>query len=109
MKELIDCTDLRKNKRVIAAWEGLTGRSAGEIHIWEGKTAAWVTYIPGSLADVAFEMRDACDPEKYREALEQVIRPGDTWIIYCKTVRVTRKQMIIAATLAWEKYNERTN
>lgn len=53
MKELLECKDLLKHERVIAAYWGLMG---GCTHfLMYGQYVD----IPGSLADVAFEMRDA--------------------------------------------------
>ena len=89
MKELIECKDLRYNQRVIAAAIGMG------LDVVDG--------IVGSLADLAFEIRDALvsmglgdewfnrvliTSEKYRPAFQ------------------THRAWIIAATLAWESKHE---
>ena len=78
MKELPEEKDLRHNKRVIEAGKGLG--------------VAWVKYadnierLRGSLADVAFEMRDACIKRgwewKWAEKVEHVwtVSKPQNWI-----------------------------
>ena len=103
MKELTECKDLRKNKRVIAAWEKLTGGCAGMIHVYNGKTAAWVTYIPDCIEKVAFDMRDACvnhHPTLCHVFAEHIYhqRPYEIaawWVMPAES-------WIIAGTLSWE-------
>ena len=82
MDKLLECTDLRNNKRVIEAYWALMGGC------WKHKRYGQYQAIPGSLADVAFEMMDAC--------IEREI--GNFTCLNTPTA----EEIIITATLAWE-------
>ena len=130
MEELLKCKDLTNNKRVIAAYWALRKRMYWP-HKWQGACTHgnypvsndcecykcsllkrdWTEKddckvpdtIPGSLADIAFEMRDACLknglfiswkrrleqlPSIFEGTVQRIAKPKECWII--------------AATLAWE-------
>ena len=95
MKDLLECKDLRNNKRVKTAYWGMK------------EYPAIIREIPPhlSLADIAFEMRDACQISAYYKMLKKIwMYTSRTclftdWLVY----RCTAKYMIIAATLAWEQ------
>ena len=131
MKELLECTDLLANERVIKAYWGLKG--GGYDHriekYGEDKTKTQCVHdllycakcsikgrkldascpvpdlIPGSVADVAFAMRDALGDS--RDTWQQIMRliasgmwPDDhaEWVeVYSQP-----EHWIIAAVLAWE-------
>ena len=89
MKELLECEDLLKNKRVIAAFKALCPDK------WSD---AWgqITY---SLADVAFEMRDACMGQSLSdEWFKQCCQVPGRW----RPAFTVPETWIVAATLAWE-------
>jgi len=149
MKELLECDDLRRHKRVIKAYWGLIGKEKGYNHnihpevrapvpifgqctkcgkkeivlnechratVWYGSnhsTTCWILEgctkpdpIPGSLADIAFEMRDAicakeiCHLHKggWRDHLYQQLKGMDDSML----IGSDPEHWIIAATLAWE-------
>lgn len=99
MKELLECKDLRDSERVIEAYWGL-------------KDYPTVTReIPPhlSLADIAFEMRDALCPEDERWEWERIL--GNTAAPKLLSLgesnsyalrHGTAEHWIIAAVLAWE-------
>ena len=136
MEELLKCKDLTNNKRVIAAYWALKKRTYWP-HRWQGAWTQgnypvsndcecykclllkrdWTEKddckvpdpIPGSLADIAFAMRDACDANIWIEKLidlitERDMRGGiDGRTTYWKALKIsTKNEWIIAATLAWE-------
>jgi len=95
--DLTKSKDLLSEPRVIAAYWGLITPKACQYGI--AKTDA---HIPGSLADVAFEMRDAC-------MLRDLNTPDDpTWgetvasLTGSDAGHVDPPDWITAATLAWE-------
>ena len=77
MKDLLECKDLLKNKRVIAACEGLG-----------------VITAPCPLEVVAFAMRDACGSAEWLYAMAVVTSFTPAF--------APAKHWIIAATLVWE-------
>ncbi len=83
MKDLLKSNDLLNEKRVIDA-----GIALGVSHVIFAE--GYGRKLLGSLADVAFEMRDVCDGREWTNAL--------------KSIDLTNcpKKWIIAATLAWE-------
>jgi len=111
MNELLECKDLRLNKRVIIAyWELLGEKSTLPIKRCECddcRTQRWDTDpvielrpIPGSLADVAFVMRDALTRDQrvaWRYHLRTIYGSDE-----CSLEEATAMEQIIAATLAWE-------
>ena len=99
MKELLACKDLRLNDRVIAAYWGLLGGTKSVL-CFAGEESAMYPPIPGSLADVAFEMRNACVKMYWFTRLQLEVgeyHDGEEAIKYS-----TPEHWIIAATLAWE-------
>jgi len=92
---LLESTDLLAEKRVEDAYKALVNRSPGYCS-HQQEAYCDVCGIPGSLADVAFEMRDACDIFVWYGKLMQIC--GST--IQCR--KATKEQWIIAAVKAWE-------
>ena len=96
MKQLLESKDLLKEERVIMAYKTLCPNK------WSD---AW-NHIHYSLADVAFQMRDAYCTDLIKttewlgELSELVEQTNYT------TVTATPSLWIIAATLAWEHRNE---
>ena len=133
IKELLACDDLLKHDKVVAAAEGLgiiknprrhatyktvsketvcsycgrteqTSEAASE---WWNETCPKNNYpipIPGSLADIAEEMRDACHDkglkDKWEEALYRTNRAT------CRMIQAPLKYWIIAATATWWENQE---
>ena len=96
MKQLLNSKNLLAEKRVVAAYKALVNRSPGYCSHQPASSYCDVCGVPGSLADVAFEMRDACDIFVWYGKLMQIC--GST--IQCR--KVTKEQWIIAAVKAWE-------
>jgi len=89
MKELIECKDLRHNERVrMAYWSFIKPDGT-----WQRPPN-----MPGiSLAEMAFEMRDASDNNAWLRGLYKVAVSTGTGLY-----NASPKHWIIAATLAWE-------
>ncbi len=99
MKELLQCRDLLRNKRVVDAGIalGVSWGASGDRR-----------WLRGSLADVAFAMRDACiakfpDPNRWLVKMWMLAHAAyandpDNWTINY----ATSDDWIRAATLAWE-------
>ena len=110
MDELLKSKDLMREPRVRDAYVelGCPWRPAGHALSDSGKK---LYEIPGSLADVAFTMRDASHPIRYcktmkavyvRKENEEYLSNGykgmDFWLI----MDSEPGDWIVAATLAWE-------
>ena len=106
MKQLLNSKNLLAEKRVVAAYKALVNRSPGYCSHQPASSYCDVCGVPGSLADVAFEMRDAVSSREwllqmyalYTYAIDLPARYYDVWF---KT-EPTAEQWIIATTLAWE-------
>ena len=101
MDELLDHKDLFHNERVRKAYWGLQGEPAVK-----NPSSGELWPVDGSLADVAFEMRDACvntKPSLCHDFAEHVYDQQEHQ--YSAWWSTTAEQWIRAATLAWESKN----
>ena len=100
---LLESTDLLAEKRMEDAYKALVNRSPGYCS-HQQEAYCDDCGIPGSLADIAFEMRDACDRIAWVHMLG-VIKGGYTPSVLTMA-RNTAAEWIVAATLAWEASND---
>ena len=101
MKELTECKDLFRHPRVEAAYKGLG------CHKWISMHG----YVAGTLAEVAFEMRDACISHDCRHGGFM----GHDWRSWVSKLTgqdfsdclllSDPRHWIIAATFTWENRN----
>lgn len=129
MKDLLEEKDLRNNERVIAAYWGLKGNNPppkeyicdccgayvkcywDDIqNMYYGKCKRGTSiqneiyvfnYVPGSLADIAFEMRDACVRKGLALGWQEMLEIQKPNVMHAK------EDWIHAAVLAWEAQNEK--
>ena len=112
MKQLLNSKNLLAEKRVVAAYKALVNRSPGYCSHQPASSYCDVCGVPGSLADVAFEMRDAMVTEdlmwhwnlNINDLCSDVVEIDDR---HMHSLRyATPKQWIIAAVKAGSKSNE---
>jgi len=110
IKELLAVPEsqLLQHPKVVAAWKELTGRELqqmGGLCTDIKKGMQYWKEVPGSLADMAFEMRDACDTDRWEWHLVESFfhYPHLSFAGAARKAlrESTSKQQIIAATLAW--------
>ena len=124
IQELLACDDLLKHEKIVAAAEGLgietatctinRGPCNACLEKWNKTSGGWCgkVFIPGSLADVAEEMRDALCPEDLRWIWERILGEICRPMLLSPTAsnsyalrHSSAKERIVATTAAyWEAY-----
>ena len=113
MSDLTKSKNLLAEPRVIAACIGLVNKNSRYCSHQPTDQYCDVCGIPGSLAGVAFEMRDACTDKYWQIGIRAVycevygFRPHDEYGLNTDAImfggtRATPEQWIIAAVLAFE-------